>query len=120
METNPPLSKWESLIKSMKRSFESITNRRTITTDLLTTLLCEVERILNSQPSTRIGGDITDFKIVTSHHILPGLSQPNVEPSKYENVEMIYHKKMESSASSHFQQGQNDLIRSKIVLQKIY
>ena len=58
MEINPTLSiwmggSWESLMKLMKRSFESITNGGTITNDLITTLLCQVEGILNSQPLTR-------------------------------------------------------------------
>ena len=83
----------ESLIKSIKRSLESITNRRTITEELLTTLLCQAESILNSRPLSSISDDITDFKRLTPNHILLVLSKPNVEPSNYENVEVNYRKK---------------------------
>ena len=86
-------SSWESLIKSIKHSLESITNGKTITEELLTTLLCEVESILNSQPLTSLSDDITDFEALTPNHILLGSSQPNVEPSNYENVEVNYRKK---------------------------
>ena len=71
---NPSLSpwmggSWESLIKSVKRSLESITNGRTITEELLTTLLCEIESILNSQPLTSISDGITDFEALTKPYI---------------------------------------------------
>ena len=82
----------ESLIKSIKRSLESITNRRTITEELLTTLLCEVQSILSSRPLTSVSDDITDFKALIPNHILFGSSQPNVEPSNFENVEVNYRK----------------------------
>ena len=94
----PPICPWmggscESLIKSIKRSLESITNGRTITEELLTTLLCEVESILNSRPLTSISDNIADFKALTPNHILIGSSQANTEPSNYENVEVNYRKK---------------------------
>ena len=84
---------WKSLIISIKRSHESITNGKTITKELLTTLLCEVESILTSRPLTSISDDITDSETLTSNHMLLGSSQPNVEPSNYENVEVNYRKK---------------------------
>ena len=95
---NPPLcpwmgGSWDSLIKSIKRSLESIINGRTTTEELLTTVLCKVESILNSRPLTSITDDITDFEALTPNHILLGSSQPNVEPSNYENVEVNYRKK---------------------------
>ena len=79
---------WKSLIKLIKRSLESITTGRTINEELLTTLLCEVESILISLPLTSISYNITDFKAFTPNHILLGPSQPNVEPSNYDNVEV--------------------------------
>ena len=67
---NPPIcpwmsGSWKSLIKSIKPSLESITNGRTIPEELLTTLLCEDESILNSQPLTSRSDDITDFEALT-------------------------------------------------------
>ena len=95
---NPPLcpwmgGSWKSLIISIKRSHESITNGKTITEELLTTLLCEVENILTSRPLTSISDDITDSETLTPSYILLGSSQPNIEPGNYENVEVNYHKK---------------------------
>ena len=84
---------WDALIKSIKRSLESIKNGRTIYEEVLRTLLCEVESILNSWPFTSISDDITDFDALTPNHILLGSSQPNVEPSNYENPEVNYLKK---------------------------
>ena len=84
---------WKSLIISIKRSHESITNEKTITEELLTTLLCEVEGILTSRPLTSISDDITDSETLTPSYILLGSSQPNIEPGNYENVEVDYRKK---------------------------
>ena len=71
---NPPLcpwmgGSWKSHIKSIKYSLESITNGRTIPEELLKTLLCEGESILNSQPLTSRSDDITDFEALTQNHI---------------------------------------------------
>ena len=65
---------WEPLIKSIKRSLESITNGRTITEELLITLLCEVMSILNSRPLTSTSDEITDFEVLTPNLILLGSS----------------------------------------------
>ena len=86
MRFNPPLcpwmgGSWESLIKPVKRSLESISNGITITKDLLPTLMFEVKSILNSRPLTSISDKITDFEALTPSHILLGSSQPNVEPT---------------------------------------
>ena len=83
----------KSLIILIIRSLESITNERTITKELLTTLLCEVDSILNSRPSTSISDGIIDVEALTPSHILLGSSQPNIKPSNYENVEVNYRKK---------------------------
>ena len=85
---------WKPLMKLIKRLLESITTRRTITKELLTTLLCEIESILISLPLTSVSYDITDFKALTTNHIFLGSSQPIVEPSNYDNVEVNYRKKL--------------------------
>ena len=65
---------WKSLVKTIKRSLESMTNGRTVTEELLTTLFSEVECILNSQPLTCISENITDIEGLTPNHILLSLS----------------------------------------------
>ena len=82
----------ESLIRSIKRSLESITNERIIIVELLTTLLFEVKGILNSLPLTSICDDIVGFKAATPSHILLASSQANVKPSNYDNNEVNYGK----------------------------
>ena len=133
---NPPLcpwmgGSWKSHIKSIKYSLESITNGRTIPEELLKTLLCEGESILNSQPLTSRSDDITDFEALTQNHIWLGSSQSNVEPSSY--TEVNYDKNGDQckltlifsgkdgypSTYQHFHQEQSGQINSKILLQKI-
>ena len=59
---------------------------------MLITLLCELESILTSRALTSISDYITDFEAFTANHIFLGSSQPNVEPSNYENFEVTYRK----------------------------
>ena len=56
-------------------------------------MLYQVKSILNSRPLTSISDNITDFEALTPNHILLGSSQPKVESSNYENVEMNFRKK---------------------------
>ena len=94
---NPPHSpwmggSWESLIKSVKRSLAAITKGRTLTEDVLGTLLCEIESILNNRPLTHISDDIADFDALTPNHILLGTTNSNVEPTQFDDIEINYRK----------------------------
>lgn len=58
-----------------------------------TTLLCVVKSILNSQSLTSINDNSTDFEALIPNHVLLGSSQPNIESSNLEDVEVNYRKK---------------------------
>ena len=72
---NPPISPWmggcwESLIKSIKRCLYAILRDRITTIETLTTILCEVEYIINNRPLLPIGYDVNDYEVLTPNNFL--------------------------------------------------
>ena len=63
---------WESLIKSVKRSFKAITLDRIFTEQELYTFLCEVDSLLSNHPATPSSDDINDYKALTRNHLILG------------------------------------------------
>lgn len=54
----------------MKRILKSLINEKLLTDEELTSYLCEVERILNDRPLTRISDDPRDSGTLTPNHLL--------------------------------------------------
>ena len=74
---NPPYGPhhggvWESLIKSAKKALFVILKDRTITDELLSTAMAEVEALLNSRPLTHVSVDPRDLEPITPNHFLTG------------------------------------------------
>ena len=72
---NPPSSpwmggSWESLVKLTKRAMNSIMKDRLFTDEVLSTILCEVEFIVNSRPLTPASDDPSDYECLTPQHFL--------------------------------------------------
>ena len=72
---NPPLSPWmggcwESLIKTIKRCLYAILKTRITTIETLTTVLFEVEYIVNNRPLLPISDDISDYDVSTPNNFL--------------------------------------------------
>ena len=79
---NPPLSPWmggcwESLIKT-KRCLYAILKNSITTAETLTTVICEVEYIVNNHPLLPISDDINDYDVLTPNNFLLGYKSPDV------------------------------------------
>ena len=74
---NPPQAShmggiWERLIRTVRKVFTSLlmdTTQR-LTDEVLRTLFCEVESIINSRPLTKVSSDATDLSPLTPNHLL--------------------------------------------------
>lgn len=76
---NPPSAPhfggiWEREIKSIKKILQGLTsefsNQTVMTDEMLATLLCEIENILNSRPLTAVSSDVNDLQALTPNHLL--------------------------------------------------
>lgn len=63
---------WESAVKSAKKHLYCISKGVTMTYDETTTLLCQIEAVLNSRPITPLSSSPSDFTALTPGHFLVG------------------------------------------------
>jgi hypothetical protein len=74
---NPPASPhhgglWEAGVKSMKKHLRRVMGSRHMTVEEFSTLLCQVEAMLNSRPITAMSSDPNDLTALTPGHFLIG------------------------------------------------
>ena len=72
---NPPSAShmggvWERLIRTVRRVMSSILVNARLTDEILSTLFCEVENIINSRPLTKVSDDPEDLSALTPNHLL--------------------------------------------------
>ena len=73
---NPPLASrqgcvWERLIRTVRRVMVALLNYNTrLTDEILHTVLCEEECIVNSRPITKCSDDVDDVAALTPNHLL--------------------------------------------------
>ena len=80
---NSPLSPWmegcwESLIETIRRCLCAILKNSITTVETLTSVLCEVEYIVNNLPLLPISDDINDYDVLTPNNSLLGHESCNV------------------------------------------
>ncbi|KAL4154334.1 hypothetical protein QTP88_000213 [Uroleucon formosanum] len=63
---------WESAVKAAKKHLYCISKGVTMTYDETTTLLCQIEAVLNSRPITPLSSSPSDFTALTPGHFLVG------------------------------------------------
>ena len=69
---------WESLVKSAKIAILSVVNMRSLSDEVLLSVIAEAESLLNSRPLTHISVDPSDPEPLTPNHFLLGRSSPNI------------------------------------------
>ncbi|XP_043215496.1 uncharacterized protein LOC122378464 [Amphibalanus amphitrite] len=82
---------WERMVASVKRALRAVLGRVVVSEETLSTVIVEVESIVNSRPLTHFSTDETDLEAITPKHILlghpacslpPGLFDPADPPCK--------------------------------------
>ncbi|XP_059086776.1 uncharacterized protein LOC131883340 [Tigriopus californicus] len=88
---NPPYAHhfggvWEREIRTMRRVLSGLMceQPRSFTDESLSTLLCEVEAIMNSRPLTPVSDDPSDLEALTPNHLLLLKSGPTFPPGIFE------------------------------------
>ena len=61
---------WERMIRSVRRILRSILGSQLVTDEVLSTVMAEVEKILNGRPLTKLTDDPNDQSALTPAHLL--------------------------------------------------
>ena len=74
---NPPAAHhfggvWERLVRSCRKAMYAVLGNRSVTEDVLSTLMCIVEQTLNARPLTPVSSDVNDLEALTPNHFLLG------------------------------------------------
>ena len=72
---NPPYSShhggvWERCIRTTRKILNPLLKQQTLDDEVLVTLMCEVESIINGRPITRVSEDAKDLEPLTPNHLL--------------------------------------------------
>lgn len=72
---NPPYAShfggvWERMIRTVRKVLYGVLKEQTLSDESLTTLMCEVEVIVNSRPLTTISSDSKNLLPLTPNHLL--------------------------------------------------
>ena len=84
---NPPMSShmggvWERLIRVVRNVLSGLlaNDNLRLTDEILQTLLCEAESIINGRPITKVSSDANDLKPLTPNHLLLLRDGPSPPP----------------------------------------
>ncbi|CAC5375224.1 unnamed protein product [Mytilus coruscus] len=86
---NPPAGShfgvvWERLIRSVRKTMNSVIREEILGDDGLNTMFCEIESTHNSRPITMNSDDPSDLEALTPNHLLIMKRKQNLLPSKME------------------------------------
>ncbi|XP_062556793.1 uncharacterized protein LOC134221620 [Armigeres subalbatus] len=77
---------WEAGVKAAKSHLKIVLCEASLNYEEMTTVLVQVEAILNSRPMTQVSNDANDFNALTPGHFLVGRELTAVPEPSYDNV----------------------------------
>ena len=83
---NPPAGShhggvWERCIRTTRKVLNAIMNEQVLDDEGISTLMCEVEAIVNGRPITKLSDDPRDMEPLTPNHLLLLRAGPTVPPA---------------------------------------
>ena len=82
---NPPAGShhggvWERCIRTVRKVMKGLLSEQTLDDEGLSTLMCEVENIVNGRPLTKVSDDPRDLEALTPNHLLLLRGGPSLPP----------------------------------------
>jgi hypothetical protein len=95
---------WERLVQSIKRALYSTLKETAPKGEVLLTLMCEAEHMVNSRPLTFVSSDLEDPEALTPNHFLIGRTSANQSPGEFDDADLILRRRWNISQrlSDHF------------------
>ena len=83
---NPPAGShfggvWERQVRTVRKILNSVIREQVLTDESLSTLMCEVEAIVNGRPLTKVTEDLQDVEALTPNHLLLMKGKPVLPPT---------------------------------------
>ena len=74
---------WERCIRTARKILQALLQMQTIDDESLSTLLCEVESIMNGRPLTTVSTDQRDLEALTPNHLLLLQAETQLPPGLF-------------------------------------
>ncbi|KXJ19734.1 hypothetical protein AC249_AIPGENE21546 [Exaiptasia diaphana] len=75
---------WERCIRTVRKVLLALLKEQVMDDEGLSTLMCEVEAIVNSLPLTKVSEDPDDLEALTPYHLLQLRKGPNLSPGRFQ------------------------------------
>lgn len=90
---NPPAAPYfggvsERLVRCAKKALYFVLPKRTLTDEMLTNAIAQVENLLNSRKLTKLTTDPSNPECLTPHHLLLGRANPNLPPDIFSKADL--------------------------------
>ena len=86
---------WERLVgvsKHVAQGIRGVLNQNTrLNDEVLSTLFCEVENMVNNRPLTKVNDDVNDYSYISPNHLLIGRAGSDIPPGKF-SPDDVYRK----------------------------
>ena len=83
---------WERMIRSVRTVLNALLKNQSPNDEGLSTLMCEVEAILNSRPLTKVSDDPNDLQALSPNHLLPLRAGPECPPGIFAKNDQFSQK----------------------------
>ena len=80
---------WKSTVQSVKKHLSATTNGKCFTFEEMSTLLAQIEAVLNSPPLMPISSDDTHLSVLTLGHFLIGQPITALPDQDYSNTKIL-------------------------------
>ncbi|XP_071483358.1 uncharacterized protein [Diadema antillarum] len=84
---------WERQIRTVRKLILALTKQQMLSDEGLSTLLCEVESIINNRPITRVSDDVSDVEALTPNHLLLLNRKPQLPPTVTDKSDVYARKR---------------------------
>ena len=94
---NPPGSHhggiWERCIRTAQKILMVLLKQQVVDDECLSTVMCEVEAIMNSRPLTKVSDDPKDLAALTPNHLLLLRPGPSLPPGTFSGSDMYCRRR---------------------------
>ena len=95
---NPPYGShhggaWERCIRSVRDVLRATLKEQILDDESLSTLMCEIEAILNGRPLTKVSEDSRDLEALTPNHLLLLRSGPTTPPGNFSQHDLYSRRR---------------------------